>query len=1149
MSATATDRPVRLLHLSDCRFRADRAREADPMLRDLAGFIRGEVLAGLIPDLVVITGDLGFSGKAEEYQPGRKRKSDEWPCSAQEWLEDQLWPALSPDPAQPLPRDRLLLVPGNHDVDWDLVSRLARSAQSVLLTERSQDAIAEVLGHAADRDLLLKRHAAYLKFYGTWLGTDQPDPWWQRRFDIRGQHLHVAGLDSAWMACRDQDRDLLLGRYQVNQTVLHQEAEGANWRIALMHHPWDDLAAFDSNEARQTIHLHCDLLLHGHRREPLACRVMPPDARRACLELAPGYVNTGSGDPNRFQWIELHPRPRCVRVLFRLRNQGAWQPDYNQSGGAVEFALDQPPTANTATQSTPEVPAAYLAWLHRRYADFDLLGKGLKQGQAIRLSQVYVPAVTTPAADPAGPDLEPAGSQANHAGRPEQPPPALLLERIDGQSLYCPAAAGAGKTTFCRWAVLRASGEPGVGHALPPPADFAEQPPAGLHGRLPLLVPLWDLWPNMECGHGRGNWHRPQLEQALAQWVDRIQPDGLTGELLKAHLAAGTAFLLLDGLDEVPVCETRDGRRIYPRGLLLSGLIAALPEWERAGNRTLLTSRPYGLDDQELDRLGLDRAPLQPLPDALQTLFITRWFQTLGKPELAQDLMRSLGDQDLDALTENPLLLTALCVIYYDGGRLPGDLWSLYAAICDNVLHNRYLDKVAERPLALARLEAIAYGMHTGEGLHEHRGTPQRFATEDEIAQLLRDFAKLDGKYEQGQVAPVAWREDLLTKSGLLLPQSQRRAAFYHLSIQEFLAAERIARNRGDDAALHQVFRSRWDVPEWRLTLLFLFAGLAFHHRSSPTAALDLLAGLARELDRAKLKVNPAPAVFVAEALGLCLAKKALPDELATRFRRTCLDAIADAVEVKARQTLGLCLGRLGDPRIADLRDPRAYVEVPAGVYICGDQNKKFRIEAPFLLSRYPVTNSQYRVFMDAGGYAKRDWWSDEGWAWLQQASVTEPAFWQVRRWNVANQPVVGVSFWEAQACCRWAGGRLPSDLEWEAAARGPQGYEYPWGGTWEDGICNSVEAGLGVTSPVGLFPRSAQAPLGLDDMAGNCWEWCDDIYSEDSREGGSPRVLRGGAFWYEAWFLRSANRNWFEPGLRNGDIGFRCVLAARHQP
>ncbi|HYN79463.1 MAG TPA: SUMF1/EgtB/PvdO family nonheme iron enzyme [Lamprocystis sp. (in: g-proteobacteria)] len=156
---------------------------------------------------------------------------------------------------------------------------------------------------------------------------------------------------------------------------------------------------------------------------------------------------------------------------------------------------------------------------------------------------------------------------------------------------------------------------------------------------------------------------------------------------------------------------------------------------------------------------------------------------------------------------------------------------------------------------------------------------------------------------------------------------------------------------------------------------------------------------------------------------------------------------------------------------------------------------------------------------------------------------------WQERRWNVPNQPVIGISFWEAQACCRWAGGRLPTEREWEAAARGPQGYEYPWGGQWEDGICNSNEAGLGVTSPVGLFPRSAQAQLGLEDLAGNCWEWCDDFYDEDKREGGSPRVLRGGAFGFEAGFLRSTFRVGDEPGDRGRNVGFRCVLAARRQP
>ena len=114
---------------------------------------------------------------------------------------------------------------------------------------------------------------------------------------------------------------------------------------------------------------------------------------------------------------------------------------------------------------------------------------------------------------------------------------------------------------------------------------------------------------------------------------------------------------------------------------------------------------------------------------------------------------------------------------------------------------------------------------------------------------------------------------------------------------------------------------------------------------------------------------------------------------------------------------------------------------------------------------------------------------------WLQRRKSPSPAFWHDRRWNAPNQPVVGVSFWEAEACCAWAGGRLPQEQEWEAAARGREGHAYPWGNDWQDGICNTGEAGLGVTSPVGLFPRARQAELGIEDLAGNVWEWCGSLY------------------------------------------------------
>ncbi len=683
---------------------------------------------------------------------------------------------------------------------------------------------------------------------------------------------------------------------------------------------------------------------------------------------------------------------------------------------------------------------------------------------------------------------------------------------------------------------------------MPPPDGFQEPSPGNLRGRLPLLVQLREFWRTIDCGDGRQVWYRAELEQSLAQWVDRIKPDALNGTLFKEHLTAGSVFLLLDGLDEVPISEHRPGITLYPRALLLSGLADALPTWERLGNRTLLTSRPYGLDESGLARLGLLRASLEPLPKVLQRLFITRWFHTLNKPLLGDDLSRTLHDRDdLSPLAENPMLLTAICVIYGNGGRLPEDRYKLYQDIVNKVLFNRYPGDTREREPVKARLEAIAYGMHTGEEPGEVRRTPAAEVTAPQLENLLRTFAKLNPVYEGGRVEPAVRREDLLTRSGLLLPRPGERVAFYHLSIQEYLAAERIARTNTDATALEQVMRAHWSVPEWRPTLLFLFAGQVFRYRNAQWG-LDLLSRLTADLDRRAVKDNPAPAVFVAEALDLCLAKGYIvPEGLAEALRCIGLAAIDDEIAIPARQTLGLCLGQLGDPRIRSLREPDAYIEVPAGTYLygeTGETNERIRIARPFLLARYPATNEQYRMFVADDGYANRHWWSGEGWAWLEQEHCTQPLYWGDRRWNGPNQPVVGVSFWEAEAFCHWAGGRLPSEHEWEAASGGPEGREYPWLGPWVDGICNSRQAGLGVTSPVGLFPSSREAILGLEDLAGNCWEWC-EIFGKQPQPLRSARVKRGGAFINTVRGVRVADRYVGRPAARDTFIGFRCLLAA----
>jgi hypothetical protein len=832
-----------------------------------------------------------------------------------------------------------------------------------------------------------------------------------------------------------------------------------------------------------------------------------------------------------------------IPLLLRDKHYADFRADYDAGLKALLRAIEghststlTPPEATTP----PEIPPAYLDWVWRTHAGVDLLGQDIRQGHHITLSHVYVPALTRPAAA-ARLDQEPGLQRVRGE---EERRPTLLLGRIDETTLFVDAPAGAGKSTFCRWAALQSLPDGPAAHPVPPPEGFTEPVPTGLRRRLPLLVPLREFARCMDCARGRRTWSRAELERALVHWVDDAPPDGLSGPLLQAHLRAGSAFLLLDGLDEVAVSEPRDGTTAYPRELLLSGLADALPVWEKAGNRTLLTSRPYGLNEAWLARLGLERAPLEPLPWPLQALFVTRWFHTLGKAELTGQLLAAMRDRpDLAPLLENPLLLTAVCVLYDNGGRLPEVRYELYRSIVTVVLHSRYPGDAREREPVLRRLEAIAHGMHTGEPEGPKREAPAAEISWMETERLLAHFANLNPAYAQGQIEPAVQREELLHRSGLLVPKAGDRAAFYHLSFQEFLAAQRIVRTGTD---LDQVFRTRAPVAEWRLTLLFLFA--AQLATRDPQWGFDLLARLTAEQKRPTMRANPAPALFIAEALELCLAKGyRVPEALAERFRRLSLDAIEDEIEVQARQTLGLVLGRLGDPRIFDLCDPRAYVEVPAGVYPYGEEGETVEFAAPFRIGRYPVTNGQYQAFMDDRGYSNRQWWSDGGWAWLQEEGVTEPLYWHDRRLNAPNQPVVGVSFWEAEVCAAWAGGRLPREQEWEATARGPEGCEYPWCRGWKDGICSTVEAGLGATSPVGLFPRSRQARLKIDDLAGNVWEWCQSL-SSGSKGGddpNAPRVLRGGSWFNSLGLARCAYRGGGDPSGRDYFVGFRVVCSS----
>ena len=200
-----------------------------------------------------------------------------------------------------------------------------------------------------------------------------------------------------------------------------------------------------------------------------------------------------------------------------------------------------------------------------------------------------------------------------------------------------------------------------------------------------------------------------------------------------------------------------------------------------------------------------------------------------------------------------------------------------------------------------------------------------------------------------------------------------------------------------------------------------------------------------------------------------------------------------------------------------------------------------------YWLDKYEVTNSAFSAFVAAGGFENRRLWSEAGWAWLAQQALD-----QLPRkclGNVPDNPVVCVTWFEAEAYARWRGGRLPTEAEWEYAARGPQSQVYPWGNEFDGSRCNVT--GSDGLRPVGSFSTGASW-VGARDMAGNAMEWVQDWLGEYTGgavqdpvgpDSGKVKVEKGGWWGGPSFAARSAYRH-FEDPPEYGDmhIGFRVV-------
>ncbi|RBM22617.1 ergothioneine biosynthesis protein EgtB [Prauserella sp. PE36] len=259
-------------------------------------------------------------------------------------------------------------------------------------------------------------------------------------------------------------------------------------------------------------------------------------------------------------------------------------------------------------------------------------------------------------------------------------------------------------------------------------------------------------------------------------------------------------------------------------------------------------------------------------------------------------------------------------------------------------------------------------------------------------------------------------------------------------------------------------------------------------------------------------------------------------------------------------------------------------VVVPAGRFLMGTSVEPWALdnERPahevhvdtFVIDTFPVTCGQYVAFLETGGYDEPRWWSEAGWAYRSEHDIAAPRFWRREadgwwrtRFGVhepvpADEPVVHVSFYEAEAYAAWAGKRLPTEAEWEKAARHDpatgRSLRYPWGD--EEPTAEHANLGQRHLRPavIGAYPAGA-SPLGVHQLIGDVWEWTSSDfggypgftafpYREYSEVFFGPgyKVLRGGSFGTDAVAIRGTFRNWDYPIRRQIFSGFRCARDPR---
>jgi formylglycine-generating enzyme required for sulfatase activity len=488
-------------------------------------------------------------------------------------------------------------------------------------------------------------------------------------------------------------------------------------------------------------------------------------------------------------------------------------------------------------------------------------------------------------------------------------------------------------------------------------------------------------------------------------------------------------------------------------------------------------------------------------------------------------------------------------------------------------------------------LAALAFEMQQRREELQKQSLLPRKQVEKLFTRVLKDEIKLplpDGESDQGKYyssIAVHLLNDIRDQHGILIEKGFQRdmddalIAFSHLSFQEYLAAWHIKESGQADQLQNYLTHPAWAevVKLYRAMTgdaaiirqlygsLAQPQGLLLAAACKAENAKGITAELAQSIDSSlksslfdsqnRLDVTFLQAICVAGGQhNLNWVLNNLEDK--PRHRKAILRELAETplrvsdktfvakrllslwpgshLSLEDKINIGRVIDLLGDPRFSDPNPPM--IRIPEGIFLFGDPKKEKRTNS-FYIGQYPVTNFEYKKFVDDADHKPPEHWKDN--------------FYPV---GTGNHPVVHVTWHDSLAFCQWlsqktgAEYRLPTEIEWEKASRGDDGRIYPWGDEFQKERCNGFGI-VGSTSAVGLF-ADGKSPFGLDDCSGNVWEWTSSVFEQGGLRRmfakDKPRVLRGGS-----WIInneeifRCAYRYRYYPYIRNYLIGFRVARSA----